>query len=281
MPRLTDRLPLGAGGLQVSPICIGIVADERVIPAAFEAGINFFFISADMHWPLYEATRRGVRELLATNPAARGELVLGVVAYVTQPEFCFYPFQEVLDELGNAERIDLTIAGGCYGYEIERRLPIYEQHRATGHVGCRAIGATFHDRKAALATVNANTVDIAYVRSNVLHAGAHADLFPHVTPRGAGRSTLLYNFKSTDGCVFDDAEFAALGLGEDYWRPHPTDYYRFAFSAPALDGILCALPAPSAVRELDDALAKGPLDDNDREYLIDLADLAAGRARLA
>src|SRR5688572_18183430 len=124
MIRTTDRLPLGTSGLTVSPICIGIVGDAQVIPAAFEAGINFFFITADMHWPLYEQTRRGLRDLLASKPAARDELVLGVVAYVTQPEFCWYPYQEVLDELGNAVRVDLTIAGGCYGHEIGRRLPI-------------------------------------------------------------------------------------------------------------------------------------------------------------
>jgi len=49
LPRPADRLPLGTSGLEVSPICIGMVEDPRTIPAAFEAGINFFFVTADMH----------------------------------------------------------------------------------------------------------------------------------------------------------------------------------------------------------------------------------------
>jgi len=91
LPKLTDRLPL-RDGLEVSPVCVGIVGDPDVVPAAFEAGINFFFVTADMHWPLYEGVREGLRRLLKSNPAARDSLVVGVVAYVTQPEFCWVPF---------------------------------------------------------------------------------------------------------------------------------------------------------------------------------------------
>ena len=276
LPRVTDRLPLGIEGLSVSPICIGVVADPRVIPAAFEAGINFFFISADMHWPIYEPTRRGVRDLIASKPGARDELVLGVVSYVTQPEFCYMPFTEVIDELGNIERVDLAIAGGSYGHEIAKRHEIYAEHRASRYAGTRAIGASFHDREAALDHINRSTFDIAYVRSNTVHPGAHTDLFPHIS---ADSRTLVYNFKSAEGHVPDEM-YPSLGLTDDYWRPHITDHYRFAFSSPNLHGILCAPPDERAVQELVDALAKGPLDDEDREYLIDLADLASGKARL-
>jgi hypothetical protein len=87
---LTDRYPLG-NGLQVSPFCLGLVGDPDVVPAAFEAGINFFFISADMHWPVYEQTRRGLAKLLRDKPEARDQIVLGLVAYVTQPEFSCVP----------------------------------------------------------------------------------------------------------------------------------------------------------------------------------------------
>jgi hypothetical protein len=44
--------------------------------------------------------------------------------------------------------------------------------------------------------------------------------------------------------------------------------------------VLCALPGPSAVGELADALAKGPLDDEDHQYLLDLGDLTRGRAKI-
>ena len=141
LPKPTDRLPLGASGLEVSPICVGITDDPRTIPAAFEAGINFFFLTADMHWPLYEQTRRGLAQLLDGHPDARDSIVVGVVSYVAQPEFLWVPFDEVLAELPQLERLDLTIAGGAYNHEIDQRLETYERHRSVRHAGARAIGA--------------------------------------------------------------------------------------------------------------------------------------------
>lgn len=283
LPKLTDRLPLGRSGLEVSPFCLGMTWDPKTVPAAFEAGINFFFLTADMHWPLYEELRRGLRDLLTSNPAARDQIVVGVVAYVTQPEFCFAPYLEVLEELSPLQRIDLTIAGGSYGREIHERIEMYQGHREHGHAGSRAMGATFHDREAARALLDKDILDIAYIRYNPGHAGARTDLFPHVKARGPDgeRHALLYNFKSTDGAVFSEEEYLALGLEEDNWRPHITEYYRFAITEPALDGILCSLPGETGVRELADALAKGPLDEEDQQYLLDLGELKRRRDHAA
>lgn len=272
LPKLTDRLPLG-NGLEVSPLCLGLVDEPSVVPAAFEAGINFFFVSADMHWPLYEQTRQGLKQLIADKPSARDSIVLGLVSYVTQPEFCWMPFQEVLEDMPSLERVDLTIAGGSYGDEIGRRLGIYQQHKELAYLGVRGTGATFHDRAAMLPILDEGRVDIAFVRYNPVHPGAATDLFPKVRDD----HPLLFNFKSTFGHMTDE-EYADVGVADDFWRPHPTDYYRFALTQPALDGLLCALPSVGAVRDLADALAKGPLEDDDHQYLLDLGELAQGRA---
>ncbi len=281
LPRPTDRLPLGDRGLEVSPICIGITDDPRTIPAAFEAGINFFFVTADMHWPLYEQTRRGLAQLLAAHPGARDAIVVGAVSYVAPPEFLWAPFEEVLDELPRLGRLDLTIAGGAYDHEIDRRLETYAEHRRVHHTGARAIGASFHDREAARRVVAQGALDIGFVRYNPQHSKAREDLFPHVGTRADGRRTLLYNFKSTIGHIASVEEYAELGIAADYWRPHPTDYYRFALTEPALDGILCAPPGPDAIRELVDALAAGPLDTDDHQYLLDLGELLRGTAKVS
>jgi hypothetical protein len=272
LPKLTDRLPLG-NGLEVSPFCLGLVSDPAIVPAAFEAGINFFFVSADMHWPVYEQTRRGLEQLVADNPAARDQIVLGLVAYVTQPEFCWMPFQEVLEAMPALGRVDLTIAGGSYSDEIGRRLNVFGEHKRRAYLGVRATGATFHDRAAMLPVLDEQRVDIAFVRYNPVHPGAAHDLFPHVRED----HPLLFNFKSTFGHMTEE-EYAAVGVGDEFWRPHQTDYYRFALTQPALDGVLCALPRVESVRELSDALAKGPLDEDDHQYLLDLGELARGRA---
>ena len=41
-PSLGNRLRLGVAGLEVSPVCIGMVKEPEVVQAAFEKGINFF-----------------------------------------------------------------------------------------------------------------------------------------------------------------------------------------------------------------------------------------------
>ena len=64
LPRFTDRLSIGK--LKVSPFCLGMVDDWQAIPAAYEMGINFFFVTTDMHWPLYEASRKGLKESSST-----------------------------------------------------------------------------------------------------------------------------------------------------------------------------------------------------------------------
>jgi hypothetical protein len=277
LPKLTDRLLLGTRGLEVSPFCLGLTSDPATIVTAYEAGINFFFISADMHWPLYEGTRKGLQMLFDAHPEARDHVVVAVVCYVTQPEFCWVPFEEVLEAVPQLGRIECTLAGGGYGHEIDRRLEIYEGHLESSHVGCRAIGATFHDRKAALRPVLDGKLDIAYVRYNSQHPNAKFDLFPHIGTRET-RRPLVFNFKSTMGHIQTDAEYEALGISQDYWRPHVTDHYRFVLSEPALDGILCAFPHQQAVRDLADAMERGPLNEEDQQYLLDLGELSLGRA---
>jgi len=277
MPALTDRLPLGHG-LEVSPACLGMCAHPSVVLAAYEAGLNFFFVTADMHWPLYEATRRGLIELLATHPEARDQIVVAGVAYVTQPEFCWAPFEELVAAVPGLGRLDVTVAGGAYGREIAGRLPTFDAHRDEWKI--RGTGISFHDRAAARELITGDRIDLAFVRYNPVHAGAADDIYAHALSRAEGRRCLIYNFKSTIGHL-PDAAYPQLGIDDDYWRPHVTDYYRFALTQPAVDGVLCSLPTPDSVRELDDALRKGPLSEDDHQYLLDLAALAQGQARLA
>jgi hypothetical protein len=270
-----DRLALGGSGLAVSPFCLGMVGAPETVSAAFDAGINFFFVTADMHWPMYEGTRRGLQQLLARGNGIRDQIVVAAVCYPTQPEFCHYPFQELLDALPSLERLDLLIAGGAYAGEFAGRLPVYQQHRRTNFLGARAIGTTFHDRQEARRALTDDAVDIAFVRYNPRHAGAREDLFPHLPP---ATSTLLFGFKSTFGYV-PPGTMTELGLpGEDYWHPEITDYYRFALSRPEMDGLLIGPATPNEVNALADALQKGPLDEEEETYLMHVALVVQGKA---
>ncbi len=277
LPKFTDRLTLGQDGLRISPFCLGMVRSPAAVAAAFDRGINFFFVSADMHWPLYAALRQGLSDLLARGKRIRDEIVVGVVCYATQPEFCWMPFQEVLDEIPGLGTIDLLIAGGAYPAELEARLPVYEEHRRQRYLGGGAIGVTFHARSAALAAVNQNLLDIAFVRYNPEHPGASTDLFPHLQRQGR---TLILGFNSTRGFL-TPSRLESLGIKHGvYWHPAATDYYRFALSQAELDGLLVGPGTPAEIVALETALGQGPLAEEEERYLLDLSLLSNGKAEL-
>ncbi len=277
LPKLTDRLDLGGEKIPVSPFCLGMVGGPEVIPAAFDAGINFFFVTADMHWPYYEKTRKGLEMLLSRGGGIRDEIVVGTVSYATQLEFCSSPHREVIESVRGLERIDVAIAGGAYAHEFMSRVQVYERHRHDRFMGTRAIGTTFHDRAAARLAYQGEMVDIAYIRFNPLHPGARLDLFPLLKRK---TSTLLYNFKNTMGYLSEE-DFRQLGLDEDQWRPEHTDFYRFVLSDPHFDGVLCGLNEPGHVDALVRAMEQGPLDSEEAQYMSDLGDLVTGRVSLA
>jgi hypothetical protein len=255
-----------------------MVRDAETVAAAFDAGINFFFVTADMHWPLYEAMRRGLQALLTHGRSLRDQIVVAGVCYPTQPEFCSMPFRELLETIPGLERLDVLIAGGAYASEFAERLPIYLEHRRHGFLGARAIGATFHERAAALAAVKEGSVDIALIRYNPDHARGREDLFLHM-PRQ--RSTLLFNFKNTFGFV-PPWRLEEMGLrAAEYWHPEICDYYRFALSRPEIDGILMAPRTPAELSALAGAIQRGPLTEEEEAYLMDIALVARGEATVS
>ncbi|MFT3840563.1 MAG: hypothetical protein QM723_26480 [Myxococcaceae bacterium] len=259
------RLKLGSH-LSVSPICLGIVHHPSMVTRAFDAGINFFFLTADMHWPYYEATRQGLADLLKKRPKARKDLVVAGAAYVTQPEFCSMPFTEIIEHIPGLERLDLLVAGGAYGHNLGGRMPVFHRHRESNFIGCTSIGASFHDREAARWAVSSSAVDIAFVRFNAGHPGAAWDLFPHLArPRNA----LVYNFNTTHGFVSQDQ--AKKLAPKSKWLPGITDHYRFALSQSAIDGLMVALEGDDHLDELIRATDLGPLSLDEQHFLVDLA----------
>jgi hypothetical protein len=276
LPRLTDRLKLGSKGLAVSPVCLGTVGAAEVIPAAYDAGINFFFISADLHWPHYEQTRRGLQMLLR-RPGVRQDVVIAVATYMAQRRLSWASLHEVLMAVPEMETIDVAVVGGSYGADF---LDRYGEFRARGVAeshGVRACAATFHDRRAALYAINHDLVDLGLFRYNPAHSRAREDTLPLLRRRTPAKR---FGFNSVHGYVTRE-RFTALGLGSEYWHPKVTDHFRFALTRPELDGILTALHTPAHVTALVEALESGPLDATEENYLINLAHLAEGRASLA
>ena len=270
LPRASDRLQLGTTGLQVSPFCIGITGSPDSVIQAYEMGINFFFVSADLHWPLYEQTRRGIARLVEGSPSRRNEIVVAIVSYLDEPLFSALQFHEVLDVVPGLEHVDVMIAGAIandYGFQKLRTL---RDAKIRGHLGARAIGASFHQRKYALVSDMYSMLDIHLVRYNTAHPGARTDLFPYLQPQSF---SLTFNFKSMMFQV-PEQRFRELGLPASAWRPNSCDYYRFVLSDPALDGILCSPQTPDEVKTLAQAMEQKPLTQQEQEYMIWLSSTA-------
>ena len=104
----------------------GLTRDARTVPAAFDAGINFFLLTADMHWPVYEPTRRGLADLLRRGGGIRDDIVVAAVSYVAQPEFCHLPFREVLDAIPALGRLDVTLAGAVGAHDFRRAREVLQ-----------------------------------------------------------------------------------------------------------------------------------------------------------
>ncbi len=266
LPRLTDRLALGERGLRVSPVCLGQVRDPKLVPAAFDAGVNFFFVSGDLHWPYYDDLRLGLALLFARGGGVRDEVVVAVCSYCTQPEFPVGAMRETVDAVPGMERIDVAVAGGAYGRELLHRYRLFERLRKEQHIGTRAIGASFHDREAAATSTSHGLFDVSYVRYNIVHPGARVDLFPYLT---RPTSTLLYNFTNTQGHL-SDADWKALELPDLGWRPTLTDHYRFVLTRPEMDGLLVSFGEEAHVEGLAQALAQGPLAEEEERLMLDL-----------
>jgi hypothetical protein len=268
--RLSDRRPLGRSGLSVSPLCLGLTGDPATVEEAYQAGVNFFFLSADLHWPAYEATRQGLSRLLLRRKV-RDEIVVGVVSYLAEPLFGVLQFHEVIAAVPGLERVDLLIAGAVSSDEdCYPRLAAVERALQRRHCGARAGGATFHSRWHALAVGRADAVDVGFVRYNPRHRGASQDLFPYLPPQRRG---LLYGFKSTAFHV-GERRLAELRLPAGDWRPGITDSYRFALSQRRLDGVLASPASPRELLELGAALERGPLSDEEEAQMVALADRA-------
>jgi hypothetical protein len=270
LPKPGDRRWLGRTGLQVSPICLGMTQSPDAVIAAYEEGINFFFVTADLHWPLYEGIRRGLAKLLAGSGARRQEIVVGIVSYLDNPLFSALQFNEVISEIPGLQYVDLMIAGAVASESsFYSRLDSLLQARAMGRHGARAVGSTFHQRSLALAANNYDLLDISYIRYNSAHPGAQQDLFPFLRPNLAG---LMFNFKSVMSRVTQET-FDSLHLPHSSWLPSAGDHYRFVLSRPEIDGILCSPLTPDEVRQLSQALEKGPLSEEEEAYMVWLSSL--------
>lgn len=276
LPKLGDRRPLGETGLLVSPFCLGMVADPAIIPAAFDAGVNFFFLSGDMSWHYFEKARRGLAMLLERGGGIRDDIVLSVGTYLAQPEYCNTGLHEVIRLVPGVDRVDVAIIGATRSNDFYLRLQDKRSCMRDGRFGVRAIGASFEEPESAVDAVNHALVDLAVAEHNCLARRVRDEVLPNLD---AGAKSSFFGHSSKNGAPTPE-QYAKLGLDEGSWIPGPVDHYRYALTHARLDGVLFAMGGIDYLEELIAGLEEGPLDEEELAYMSDLGDVVAGRASL-
>lgn len=84
---------------------------------------------------MHDLARRGLEKLLARGPAIREQVVIAMVSYVTQPEFCAGALEEGLAAVSGLKSTDVAVIGGAYSEEFLTRLHVYREIRGLGFLG--------------------------------------------------------------------------------------------------------------------------------------------------
>jgi aryl-alcohol dehydrogenase-like predicted oxidoreductase len=122
----------------------------------------------------------------------------------------------------------------------------------------RVLGSSIHDRPRAGKLAEDSVLDLLMIRYNAAHPGAERDIFPHL----ARRKPALVAYTAT-------AWGRLLSRPNGWEGPVPTagDCYRFCLSSPHVDTVLTA---PESLAQLEQnlaALQKGPLSDDERQWM--------------
>lgn len=269
LPELHARVPLGDTGLTVSPFCIGVTKEEDTVLAAYDLGVNFFFLSADLHWPVYDATRRGLARLFTERQDARQHVVIAVVSYLSDPLFRELQFHEVTEAVPGLEKVDVLVAGAVSAQQDwASRNASLAAARVRKHMGACAVGATFHSRELARDSIVTGSVDLAFVRYSARHPGAQKEVFANLSEI---ERTSIFSFKSVAGHV-PHIKFMQMDRRSFPWWPRISDYYRFALSTPHVQGILASPMTPAELFDIHQGLRAGPLDAEQMNYMVRLCE---------
>jgi aryl-alcohol dehydrogenase-like predicted oxidoreductase len=118
----------------------------------------------------------------------------------------------------------------------------------------RAIGVSIHDRKRAAKLAAQGPLDFFMIRYNAAHPGAEVDIFPHLP----AKKPIIAAYTATS--------WTKLLRPPTGWSgPAATagDCYRFCLTNPHVDLVVSAPKTAAQMRENMQALARGPLDDQE------------------
>jgi aryl-alcohol dehydrogenase-like predicted oxidoreductase len=224
--------------------------DEAGVRAAMDRGVNLLLWTMrakGLGNPLREALKSRRDDVAVVGYAKIGWFGWGVRRGA----------EALLRELGT-DRLDVYMlgwlgVGAAWTSATERELL---HLRESGKVG--AIGVSIHDRPRAGELAASSPLDLLMIRYNAAHPGAEREIFPR---KRADRPTIL---------AYTATSWRKLLKAPNGWTgPTMTagDCYRFQLSSPHVDVALTGPANAAQMNENLDALAKGPLTQDEDAWM--------------
>jgi aryl-alcohol dehydrogenase-like predicted oxidoreductase len=253
---------LGDSEQTVQPIIIGggYISNTKALDLAYERGINYFFWAPV--FPTYRQTTKWLKQKFKTD---RDKMLLGTCTYFWKlPGSIERTVDRHLRWLG-ADYIDYFHLG-MLRKEDEKALEKLESLKDRGVI--RGIAASFHDRKTAAELAGKWPLDLIMIRYNAAHRGAETEFFPYV------------DNKKIPVVVFNATRHKSLLKSPRGWRgkvPSAGDCYRFALTNPKVTACLAGPETEQHVKEIFEAVEKGPMSEEEMKWMLEFGDRVYGR----
>jgi len=252
--------PLGSTGISVTPL--GLSASywpgKKAVYTAVEEGVNLLFA-----YGFDVQMVRALRELL---PSHRDKIVLvtGAYNYLWRAQDIRKALEKRLRQF-NTDYIDVFLFMGVMK-PAEFTPGVHEDLLKVKEEGkVRAIGLSSHNRAFLGRLAMSGSVNTLMLRYNAAHRGAEQDIFPHLAPQNPG--VICYTATRWTYLLRRPKSWP-----EGARIPTAGECYRFVLSNPHVHTVLTAPRSESELRENIAAVHRGPLDDEDMQFMREFGD---------
>ena len=239
----------------------GVGPDD--LERAFDHGINYFYWGS-IRRPGFAA---GIRRLAKRD---REKIVVTLQSYARWPAALLRNAVESGLRRLRLDYADVLLLGWYNGRPPQAILDAALDLKHRGRV--RQLMMSGHDRSFFPVMAREQLFDLFMVRYNAAHRGAEQDVFPKL-PTGDGRPAICAYTATRWGSLVDPKKTPS---GER--TPSAGDCYRFCLSHADVDMTLSGPATSEHVREACDALAKGPLEEEELAWMRRVGDHVYGRS---